>query len=65
VNHQVAKLGKRIELVVVPNSPLHKGEEGESVDYQQPTSSVHLDVSGHKKDMVKYQLGTMGLSLYL
>jgi len=60
VNHQVAKLGKRIELVVAPNSPLPEGEEGEDIDYQQPTSSVHLEVSGHKKDKLKYQLGHNG-----
>ncbi|MEH6448441.1 MAG: hypothetical protein V7765_07210 [Oleispira sp.] len=66
LNNQVAKLGKRIELVVAPNSPLPQGEEGENIDYQQSTSSVHLEVSGHKKDKVKYQIGHNGFkSLFI
>lgn len=65
LNQQVAKLGKRIELVVAPNSPLPE-REGEDVDYQQPTSSVHLEVSGREKDKVKYQIGHNGVkSLFI
>jgi len=66
LDKRVKKLGKRIELVVEPNDPLPEGDQQERLMTDQPTSSVHLQVSDHRKPLFKYQAGHNGFkSLYV
>lgn len=66
LDQRVNKLGKRIELVVEPNDPLPEGDKQERLMSDQPTSSVHLQISDHHNPLFKYQVGHNGFkSLYV
>lgn len=61
LNKQVAKFGKRIELVVAPSNLLPENEDVDITDYKSQSSSVHLQASGMHSRNLKYQLGHDGI----